>query len=138
MFYRAHPELLLPYKKPGTHILNKNFSPLHLASRNGHKHVVEVLLAAGVDVRIDLKFSFNAKRFQNENSLSKITQVNLVTQCGTALHEAALCGKDSVVKILLEFGADLSVTDSEGRTALDLLKEFPPHVTRGIVSVINS
>lgn len=61
-----------------------------------------------------------------------------MTHCGTALHEAALCGKDSVVKILLEFGADLSITDSEGRTALDLLKEFPPHVTRGIVSVINS
>lgn len=64
--------------------------------------------------------------------------MNLVTHCGTALHEAALCGKDSVVKILLEFGIDLSVTDSEGRTALDLLKEFPKNVTRGIVSVINS
>lgn len=110
MLVRAHPELLLPYKKSNgvyTH------TPLHLASRNGHKHVVEVLLAAGVDV-------------------------NLVTTNGTALHEAALCGKDSVVKILLEFGADLGVTDCEGRTALDLLKQFPPHVTRGIVSVINS
>lgn len=114
MLVRAHPELIHPYKKHydkkrGIH----THTPLHLASRNGHKHVVEVLLAAGVDV-------------------------NILTTAGTALHEAALCGKDSVVKILLEFGADLGVTDSEGRTALDLLKQFPPHVTRGIVSVINS
>ncbi|XP_055313125.1 ankyrin repeat and SAM domain-containing protein 1A-like isoform X2 [Sitodiplosis mosellana] len=115
MLVRAHPELIHPYKK---HYNDKKRSihthtPLHLASRNGHKHVVEVLLAAGVDV-------------------------NILTTTGTALHEAALCGKDSVVKILLEYGTDLGVTDSEGRTALDLLKQFPPHVTRGIVSVINN
>lgn len=48
MLVRAHPELLLPYKKPGSHIFSH--TPLHLASRNGHKHVVEVLLAAGVYV----------------------------------------------------------------------------------------
>lgn len=110
MLVRAHPELLLPYKRCGVVYPH---TALHLASRNGHKHVVEVLLAAGVDV-------------------------NLLTNNGTALHEAALCGKDSVVRILLESGADLSLTDSEGRTALDLLKQFPPHVTRGIVAVINS
>lgn len=114
MLVRAHPELIHPYKK---HYEKKRsiftHTPLHLASRNGHKHVVEVLLAAGIDV-------------------------NIVTPSGTSLHEAALCGKDSVVKVLLEFGCDLGVTDSEGRTALDLLKQFPPHVTRGIVSVINS
>lgn len=75
--------------------------------------MVEVLLTAGVDV-------------------------NLLTINGTALHEAALCGKDSVVKILLEFGADLNVTDSKGLTVLDLLKQFPPHVTKGIISVIHS
>ncbi|XP_055385492.1 ankyrin repeat and sterile alpha motif domain-containing protein 1B-like isoform X2 [Condylostylus longicornis] len=88
-------------------------TPLHLASRNGHKNVVEVLLAAGIDV-------------------------NILTPSGTALHEAALCGKDNVVRTLLDSGADLDATDSEGRTPLDILEEFPPHVTRSIVSVINN
>lgn len=124
MLIRAHPELLLPFNKDyddeqfsdtdsGCSRTILTHSPLHLASRNGHKNVVEILLAAGVDV-------------------------NLLTTSGTALHEAALCGKDTVVKALLDFGADLNVTDSEGRTALDLLKQFPPHVTKGIISVINS
>lgn len=109
MLIRAHPELLMPFKYECT----VTHSPLHLASRNGHKNVVEVLLAAGMNV-------------------------NLLTSSGTALHEAALCGKDTVVRTLLDNGADLDATDSEGRTALDLLEQFPPHVTRGIVSVINS
>lgn len=124
MLIRAHPELLLPYNKDydddqlsdtdsGCCRSILTHSPLHLASRNGHKTVVEVLLAAGVDV-------------------------NLLTTAGTALHEASLCGKDSVVKALLDYGADLNATDSEGRTALDLLKEFPPHVTKGIIAVIKS
>lgn len=109
MLIRAHPELLMPFKFECT----VPHSPLHLASRNGHKNVVDVLLAAGVNV-------------------------NLLTGSGTALHEAALCGKDTVVRTLLDNGADLDATDNEGRTALDLLEQFPPHVTRGIVSVINS
>lgn len=114
MLIRAHPELLLPFKqRDAGSPTTVQHSPLHLASRNGHKNVVEVLLAAGVNV-------------------------NLLTASGTALHEAALCGKDNVVRALLDTGADLDATDSEGRTALDLLEQFPPHVTKGIVSVINS
>lgn len=121
MLIRSHPDLLLLYKRrydddPDNEYSNQKIlshSPLHLASRNGHKSVVEVLLMAGVDV-------------------------NLLTTSGTALHEAALHGKDSVVRTLLEFGCDLSLTDSDGQTALDLLKQFPQHVTKGIVSIISS
>lgn len=113
MLVRANYELLNPYKNYGDKkrmIFQQ--TPLHLASRNGHKEVVEVLLAAGVDV-------------------------NLVTENGSALHEAALTSKESVVQTLLKNGVDLNITDSNGLTALDLLKQFPATVTRGIVSVIN-
>lgn len=106
---RAHNELLLPLKLEAT---NFSHSPLHLSSRNGHRDVVEVLLAAGCNV-------------------------NLLTPNGSALHEAALCGKDNVVRVLLRAHIDLDAIDSDGRTVIDLLEQFPPHVTTRIRNVIN-
>ncbi|XP_013116012.2 ankyrin repeat and sterile alpha motif domain-containing protein 1B [Stomoxys calcitrans] len=147
---RAHPELIAPYTVQATEnqgnnrsrhssplpnsgsmstpspsspsVLSSPATPircvfphtcLHLASRNGHKPVVEVLLNSGVNV-------------------------NLLTPSGSALHEAALCGKETVVRTLLKAGIDLNATDSEERTVLDILKEFPPHVTKHIIDVINN
>lgn len=42
------------------------------------------------------------------------------------------------MRTLLASGANLGATDSHGRTPIDLLEEFPPHVTRRIVNVINA
>ncbi|XP_017124125.1 ankyrin repeat and sterile alpha motif domain-containing protein 1B isoform X1 [Drosophila elegans] len=121
---RVYPDLILPYKSLGSddeeekllgclpikHIFTHTC--LHLASRNGHKKVVETLLAAGVDV-------------------------NILTHAGSALHEAALCGKKSVVLTLLRAGIYVHATDGNGRTALDILSDYPPHVTYDIVAAIN-
>ncbi|MBN3287633.1 CSKI2 protein, partial [Polyodon spathula] len=52
-------------------------TPLHLASRNGHKDIIRLLLKAGIDI-------------------------NRTTKSGTALHEAALYGKTEVVRLLLD------------------------------------
>ncbi|EDW24903.1 GL24400 [Drosophila persimilis] len=128
---RVYPDLILPYKREDERDLSElmgysDSSPyatsptkhifthtcLHLASRNGHKKVVETLLAAGVDV-------------------------NILTHAGSALHEAALCGKKSVVVTLLKAGIFVYATDGNGRTALDILSDYPPHVTYDIVGVIN-
>ncbi|XP_016961317.1 ankyrin repeat and sterile alpha motif domain-containing protein 1B isoform X1 [Drosophila biarmipes] len=118
---RVYPDLILPYKRleaddeellgclPTKHIFTHTC--LHLASRNGHKKVVETLLAAGVDV-------------------------NILTNAGSALHEAALCGKKSVVVTLLKAGIYVHATDGNGRTALDILSDYPPHVTYDIVGAI--
>lgn len=125
---RTHPELIEPFRvydemvamenghsppytiTPTKHIYTH--SCLHLAARNGHKKVVESLLAAGVDV-------------------------NILTNAGSALHEAALCGKKSVVCTLLRSGIDPYAVDGNGRTALEILKDYPPHVTYEIVTIIN-
>lgn len=107
---RAHNELLLPLKATSTPLYH---TALHLASRNGHRDIVELLLAAGCNV-------------------------NILTPNGSALHESAMCGKEKVVKTLLREGIDLDLTDRDGRTVFDLLDEFPAHVVHRIRSVINN
>jgi len=54
------------------------------------------------------------------------------------MHEAALCGKMEVVRALLDRGVDLGIRDSRQNTVLDLLGQFPPHVTQDITAVIKS
>lgn len=75
--------------------------------------VVEVLLRAGFDV-------------------------NIRTKAGTALHEAALCGKVEVVRTLLEHGVDISIRDSHDFTVTDLLSQFPAQATQEIMGILKS
>lgn len=75
--------------------------------------VVEVLLKAGVNV-------------------------NVRTSAGTALHEAALCGKVEVVRTLLEHGVDLSIRDVNRYTVRDLLAQFPAAATQEIMGLLKS
>ncbi|XP_033217418.1 caskin-2-like isoform X2 [Belonocnema kinseyi] len=110
LLVRTHPELISSLRSSSSSLIFPH-TPLHLASRNGHRAVVEVLLAAGV-------------------------YVNTRTSAGTAMHEAALCGKMEVVRTLLDRGVDLGIRDSRQNTVLDLLGQFPPHVTQDITSVI--
>uniref|UniRef100_A0A0A9XHU4 Ankyrin repeat and sterile alpha motif domain-containing protein 1B n=1 Tax=Lygus hesperus TaxID=30085 RepID=A0A0A9XHU4_LYGHE len=109
---RTHPELVAGYNSRSSGgLMSIPHTPLHLASRNGHKGVVEILLSSGLDV-------------------------NVRTTSGTALHEAALCGKLEVVRTLLDNGADLSIRDVSNNTVYDLLKQFPPHVVQDITTLI--
>lgn len=64
--------------------------------------------------------------------------VNIRTPSGTALHEAALCGKVEVVRTLLEHGADLTLRDAHNFTVLDLLSQFPAQATQEIMRIIRS
>ncbi|CAH0560304.1 unnamed protein product [Brassicogethes aeneus] len=98
LLVRTDPSLMSILKRTAPDTIFPH-TPLHLASRNGHKSVVEVLLSAG----------FN---------------VNMKTKAGTALHEAALCGKVEVVRTLLEHGVNTSIRDSNNFTVMDLLSQF--------------
>uniref|UniRef100_UPI0037E78986 ankyrin repeat and sterile alpha motif domain-containing protein 1B isoform X4 n=1 Tax=Semicossyphus pulcher TaxID=241346 RepID=UPI0037E78986 len=89
----------------------RRHTPLHLAARNGHHSTVQTLLEAGMDV-------------------------NCVTENGSALHEAALFGKMDVVRLLLESEIDTNLTDNQGRTALDILREHPAQKSQQITAVI--
>ena len=89
--------------RPHRHLLRH--SPLHLASRNGHKSVVKLLLDLGFDV-------------------------DFLTSNGTALHEAVLCGKVEVVRLLLDSGTDLFAENDKGQKVEELLSGLNTSVAK--------
>ena len=64
--------------------------------------------------------------------------VSLLTHTGTALHEAALCGKVDVVRRLLDAGIDVSLKDSRGFSALRIVQDLPTVVVQEITNLIQS
>uniref|UniRef100_A0A672PTU9 CASK interacting protein 1 n=1 Tax=Sinocyclocheilus grahami TaxID=75366 RepID=A0A672PTU9_SINGR len=50
--------------------------------------------------------------------------INRQTKAGTALHEAALCGKTDVVRLLLDSGINATVRNTYSQTALDIVYQF--------------
>ena len=83
----------------------------HSASRNGHRDVVDELLKA------DFPRS-------------------LLTPNGTALHEAALGGKVSIVRRLLDEGIDVSCLDSKEQSAVQILQDLQTPIAKDITAMI--
>ena len=74
-------------------------TPLHLASKHGHRKTVELLIEKGANVNFE-----NAKNI-------------------TPLHVAAEFGQSEIVEVLLEKNVCLTVKNNDGKTALDMAKE---------------
>ncbi|XP_071745713.1 uncharacterized protein [Lepeophtheirus salmonis] len=104
-----HPELVCPYTAYGGTLYRH--TPLHLASQNGHKEVIELILKAGFDI-------------------------NVRTPRGTALHEAAICGKIYVVEVLLQENVNPSLQDSNGKTVIDVMNDIKTPVSKEIIKII--
>lgn len=62
--------------------------------------------------------------------------VNVRTQRGTALHEAALCGKGDVARTLLEAGIDCDLADQNGRTVLQAIEAIKTPASQEIANII--
>ncbi|KAJ3278534.1 Ankyrin repeat domain-containing protein 39 [Borealophlyctis nickersoniae] len=75
------------------------YTALHYASRQGHQDVCKALMDAGAD----------------PNARTKGLQT-------TPLHRAALADHVAIISMLLKNRADPTLRDSDGRTALDLVK----------------
>ena len=69
--------------------------PLYWAAHEGHKEIVELLIANGADV--------NAKDRRGE----------------TSLHAAALSPRKEIAELLIAEGADVNAKDQKGKTPLD-------------------
>ena len=104
------------------------FTPLLHATYCGHQASISILMDNGADVKavsldgrnaVDLALSKGQKAIA---SLILDKQPHFLNDKDSegqlAIHRAARAGKDDVINILLEKGADLEYTDDQGRTAL--------------------
>jgi ankyrin repeat protein len=85
---------------------------LHMAVRSpkpGRSEVIEYLLEAGADIDSIENTSVESRRAESG--------------FGTALHYAAREGREDLVRMLLEKGADAEVRDTLGRTASEVAEE---------------
>jgi arylsulfatase A-like enzyme/ankyrin repeat protein len=108
--------------------------PLHLAVKNRHLDVAQVLVAgAGRGVYDEARdkdgltpLHYAAKRGDVDMTallLRRQTPDAIDDDKATALHYAAENGHDKVVALLLNAGADANVTNADGETPTDLAKD---------------
>ena len=76
-------------------------TPLHVAAFSGHLDVALVLLEGG----------------------AKVDELDYLNE--TPLHKAVRCACPPMVRLLLSRGADRSLQDYRGRTALDVARSMP-------------
>jgi uncharacterized protein len=106
----------------------KGQTPLLLAASGGHTETIKILIENGANVNkesaAELTPLMGASISGNVDSVKLLldngARVNEACALGTALHFACMANNSSIIKVLVESGADLNISDKNGRTPLDL------------------
>ena len=120
-----------------------NLTALHYTAKYGDIGTTRLLLKAGADPDVSVKFTKNTPLFEAASSgHAKVVQCLLQHKANimsvgkgkrTALHAAAANGHLECVTVLMKAGADPESLDKEGYTPLDLAeKEGHPQIARSL------
>jgi ankyrin repeat protein len=104
-------------------------TPLHLAARNGHKEIAELLIAKGANVNMRDNYGSTALHWAAANNnkpvaealLSKGAEINARSNNGAIpLHTAAMWGNRDLAEFLVAKGAEINAKNAEGLTPLSV------------------
>jgi ankyrin repeat protein len=139
----AHVEVLLMKGATVNSQDQKKRTPLILASSNGHLAVVEFLVSKGAEVNLKDSDRQTALMYASKRSFNEIAtfllkngaKVNVQSKKKgiTALMLAAGWDNVELVRMLLEHGADPSLTDMFGKTAKIFAEEMGNTVVVGML-----
>ncbi|KAJ3115798.1 hypothetical protein HDU96_011076 [Phlyctochytrium bullatum] len=120
-------------------ITNEELTPLHVAAKYGKNEVVRLLLEKGAKLDARMSLGSTAVHTAALNGFKEVLETlfdaaaeregALDVLMGpdrsghTALHNAAMGGKDGVVGLLLQRGLDPMARNKDGKTAADLAAE---------------
>ena len=108
-------------------------TPLYLAAREGRAAVANLLLDCGADANITPGSAFVPFGFTELNEKGEPVDIWVrqrihvdprSAQGSTPLHAAAVCGRQDVIPVLLEHGADIHASRDDGTTPLHLAVYF--------------
>ncbi len=113
---------------------NYKFTPLHVLSdqKTRSQDITNLLISHGADVNAKQQDDYTpimeAAESDNTDFIKCLHKNNASlneyeAKGNTALHLAILKGRYNAAKTLIELGADVSIKNSQGKTALDLAKD---------------
>lgn len=117
-------------RKVNVNISRDGTTPLHVAASNGHKAIVDFLLQKFPDIELENKDFLHRSNHSTHSNLSSSPPENaiaynssldsskIVMITSSPLHQAARNGHIDIVKLLVDHGADVDVTDGSNKTPL--------------------
>lgn len=137
--YRGHAEVAKVLIENGAGVTSSDGNPIHFAGQRKHKDICRLLVEHGAiddllgsDDSDALKLFRAAYSYDSEAVGEVLARRPELVNCKdkegrTALHEACTNGDTKTVRVMLKYGANVTVQDANGQTPADRAEAHKQH-----------